>query len=300
MLVLEGHEGAVSALAYSPDGRRLASGGADGLVKLWDPQAGSELLACRSSPIAPVTSLAFSPDGKVLAAGRVVKVAELWETSSGERLRQHVLREPDSCYGGPVLVAFSSDGRRLATACRLHVVEWEGLTDRRLREVTPPASYTPRLMRSVAYSSAGVLAAGDRNIITLWPTAHARDARTINWPEGDVLGLTFSPSGEVLAVARGRDVAFWSFHDEKNHYRRLRVLRHGETVRAIAFTPDGQALLTGGDDWTVRVWDVATGQERNSFNWRIGPVVALAVSPDAMTVAVAGRGRSGILIWDLE
>jgi WD40 repeat protein len=298
MRILEGHQASPSVLAYARDGRMLASGGGDDLVKLWDPLSGRELRTCLFSP-GPVASLAFSSDGRALAAGRNAGTADIVETATGKLLRHHQ-HERDPSSNMPTIVAFSHDGQRLATAYRNQIIEWEGLTDRRLQMRSPAVSYHPHQIRSLAYSPLGRLAAGDWNIVSVWHDAHSSAAQTINWPEGTILALAFSAAEDLFAVARGRDVGLWYYDESHRGYRRRRVLRYGETVRAIAFTPDGQSLLVGGDDWTVHVHDVATGQKRTGFNWRLGPVHALAVAPDGMTAAVSGRDRTGILLWDLE
>jgi WD40 repeat protein len=250
--------------------------------------------------------LTFSPDGQFVAAGRAGGVADLWNANTGTLVHRYALGSPGTLANVPTAVAFSPGGHRFATGCLAEVVEWQTPTDRRLRSLSPPDhnwTSRPRHLHRVAYSPRGKLAAGATNIVSVWLDLHRKNAQTINWPEGAILGLAFSPTAEKLAVARGRDVGLWSFdldEDNPHRHRRERVLRHGETIRAVAFTQDGQTLLAGGDDWTIHVWDVATGQKRNSFNWRIGPILSLAVAPDGMTVAVTGAGRPGILIWDLE
>jgi WD40 repeat protein len=95
-------------------------------------------------------------------------------------------------------------------------------------------------------------------------------------------------------------VALWDLTQVGTALRRSRTFKVGEQVNAVALTPDGRTLLAGGDDWTVHVWDRASGQKRADYNWRLGPVIALATSPDGMTVAVSGRKGPQVLIWDLE
>jgi WD40 repeat protein len=114
-----------------------------------------------------------------------------------------------------------------------------------------------------------------------------------------VRALSFAADGQALAVARARDVGVFRVPGG-GCGRGRRVLRHSEEVRVVSFLPDGRTLLSGGDDWTLHLWDVTTGQERGNFNWRLGPITALAVAPDGMTAAVAGSAREGVLVWDLE
>jgi WD40 repeat protein len=195
-------------------------------------------------------------------------------------------------------VALAPDGQAVALAFRDTVTEWlldSGRPRRSFRRPDPLYPHTARRdLLCLAYAPDGRLAAGEENLVTVW----ARDGthHTVHWPNGPVRAVAFSPDGQTLALARGRGAGTW----DVARRRRRRLLRHAEQVRCLAFTPEGQALLTGGDDWGVHVWDLTTARERSGFNWRLGEVVALAVAPDGMTAAAAGAKKGGILVWDLE
>jgi WD40 repeat protein len=158
-------------------------------------------------------------------------------------------------------------------------------------------------IRSLAYGPGNLLAVGDFNQVRVWPPGKEQVHCELNWPEGEIAALQFWPANPdsgapVLMLARGREVGLWRL--EGNSARRWKTLRHQELVRAALFTADGRRLLTAGDDWTVHIWDTGSWQRQEQFNWRIGPVRALAVAPDGMTAAVVGQNRPGPLIWDLE
>jgi WD40 repeat protein len=310
MIALEGHQDIVTALAYAPDGRLLASGSADGQVKLWEPFSGRELADCLSVGVVAtgVSSLAFSGDGRLLAGGYRGGNVLVWSPASGRILRQHALGSVEVLPWAlpPALVAFHPQEETLGIAYFQSVVEVEPLSDHRRRTRHHPLarrSWPPgpdHYFRCFQYAPDGRLAAGELNLIYLWPANGAGDPLALHWPTGEITALGFSPDGYSLAVARERVVALWDLTALGRRQKRTRTWKHTEPVRAVAFTPDRTTLLSAGDDWTVHVWDLRTGQKRVEYNWRVGPVAALALSPDAMTVAVSGRKGPQVLIWDLE
>jgi WD40 repeat protein len=304
MIVLEGHDSPVTALAYAPGGGLLASGGSDGWVKLWDPLAGREVRTpVRLGPTTAITSLAFSPDGVFLAAGNLGGGVTVWSVARGLILRQHTLGVGETVIGRPALAVFSPDGERLAVGHGRFLSEYEPLSDKRLRTFRRSGQcyVEPHRICSLVYAPDGRLAVGEPHTVTLWGRQEKGNPPVLHWPSGDFTALSFSRDGRLLAAARERGVGLWDVTlQDGATLKRSRGFRHGDVVRAAALTPDGRTLLSGGDDWTVHVWDVATGQKRADFNWRIGGVLALAVAPDGMTVAVSGRKGPEILIWDLE
>lgn len=299
MIELDGHASTVTALAYSPDGLTLASGGLDGRVKLWDPVAGRERLACVPLRGGAVSSVSFSGDGRLVAAG-FPGHALVWSASSGQMLHWHRLSAETDHHPAPAFVAFHPSEERLAIAhARGPLIEVESRGDRRLTsfghpQATDHAWIVPSTWRCLAYAGERV-AAGVTDHVFLFGGAPA----TFHWPNGDFVSLAADASGRWLAGARGRGVALYDL-TRLPDTRRARSFKVGDRVNAVALTPDGEALLAGGDDWTVHVWDVASGHKRAEFNWRVGQVVALAVAPDGMTVAVSGRKGPGVLVWDLE
>ncbi len=301
MLLLEGHNGPVLSLVYSADGATLATGGSDGLVKLWDAATGGERLTCvplESARGRGVTSVALAPGAPFVAAGYAYGAVFLWDVANGRLLRSLSLPFEGDLAGAPAFVAFLPDGA-LAVARGPLTSLWDAASGNRLADLRLPQYFAHHVAGrciSLAAGPNGWVATGLYNHALVWDGPGATGA-DLHWPTGPLAALAFSPDGAHLATARGRSVALWAL---ANRRRVLELRRHEEPVRAVSFTPDGRWLLTAGDDWNVCVWDVCTGERGAAFNWRLGEVRALAVSPDGMTAATAGARRPGVLVWDLE
>ncbi|MEJ7638653.1 MAG: hypothetical protein WKF75_11920 [Singulisphaera sp.] len=147
---LHGHRGTVQGVAFSPDGRRLASGGVDGTVRLWDTATRREVLTLRARPLRAVVGVAFRPDGQHLASGCGDGTARVWDPATGKEIL--TLRGHEGAVTG---VAYSRDGRRLATAGRdgtarmdtttgQELNSFPGQVDRLGAGFSPTASGSPR------------------------------------------------------------------------------------------------------------------------------------------------------------
>jgi hypothetical protein len=279
---------AVFAVAFSPDGKLLGSGSADGTVRLWETATGNEVRQFKGHA-KRIKSVAFSPDGKVLLSGSHDGTVRLWQVSTGKPL--HVLKGHK---GAVEAVAFAPDGTMVASAGRDGFVRlWRPDTGKELRRLAAHR----RPVFCLAFSPDGkLLASGSADrFIRFWDPAAGKELRRVRGP-GWVLGVSFSVDAKLLASG-GLDqmIHLW------NPIRAEGVDQYGGDegeVESVALAADGKMTAAGCGDHKVRLWENETGQVRRLFAGHRGPVHAVALSPDGLTLASGGEDAA-LFIWDV-
>jgi eukaryotic-like serine/threonine-protein kinase len=281
----------VNAVAFSPDGERLASAGGDGTVKIWNSRTG-DVVQTFNAHVDAVASVVFHPDGKHLASRGADRKVKVWDlTATG----QAVFSEPCDAlrkFGTAYTVAFSTDGRQLAAGTEGVVKVWDWKNRQLLHSL--PGDRVHAI--PVAFSGDGRLATGAfREGVKLWDLETGILLRTVPAHREPVSAVAFSPDGEWLASASFDRTVKLSNSKTGEILHSLDL--HTGNVECVAFSPDGRRLASGGEDKTVRVWDATTGREVLGLRGHTDRCGCVAFSPDGRRLASAS-GDGTIRLWD--
>ncbi|MBW4548330.1 MAG: WD40 repeat domain-containing protein [Symplocastrum torsivum CPER-KK1] len=282
------HQGSAASVAFSPDGKIIATAAADGNVRL--SELNGKLIATLRDHQAAVTSVAFSPDGQILATASADKTVKLW-TREGKliaTLRGHT----DTVTS----VAFSPDGKIIATASADGTVKlWNTATGKEIATLKGHSN----AVTSVAFSPDGkiIATASADGIVKLWNTTTGKEIKTLNGATDSVTTVAVSPDGKTIASGSAdKTVKLWNTTTGKEIKT---LVGHTDFVTAVAFSPDGKYIASASLDGTIRLWNLLSGTFVRTFYNSRGAVTAVAFSPDGKTIV--SSSRDGISrLWNLQ
>jgi dipeptidyl aminopeptidase/acylaminoacyl peptidase len=279
-------EGAwITAVAFSPDGQRIAFARDDGAVSIRKAAGGEELFSF-GWPQKQAGAMAFSPDGGRLAIVSTGKEISLWDTATGQLVKE-------AAAGVPLAdIAFSPDGGRLIAPGqdgKLHLFDAATLAG------TGAIAATDALITSAAFSPDGKRIAGvslDRTA-RVWDAATGEETARFSH-EAYLKAARFSADGARLATA-GRD-GVTSVFDLARNALIVRFAAGGEDLNDIAFSADGSRLATASTDDTIGLWDAATGASIATLKGHAADVASVRFGGDNITVFSTGRDATG-RVW---
>ena len=280
LLTLGGSAG-IETVEYSRDGRRLLASQFDGAARVWDSATGHELVAAWAGG----GGAAFAPDGRHFANGGWPAV---WDVRSGRSLRDMALPHTDSSWTSNI--AYSKNGSLIAgglgntTPNSGTVAVWDAGSGRRTATLGEPQGKYDAV-RQVAFSSNTVLLAGitEAGQLHVWRLADGHELLSHKVVNGGGNGVSFSPDNRLVAASGSTGVSIWNIADDS----RVARLPGAANVQAVRFSPDGTLLATGGQDQTVRIWDLSTNRTILTLTGHTGTVNSVAFSPDGTRVASA-------------
>jgi WD40 repeat protein/beta-lactamase regulating signal transducer with metallopeptidase domain len=276
----------VSAVACSPDGKTLAVGGTEPIIKLMDTTTGSvkHLLEGHTDE---VRRLAFSPDGQTLASAGFDGNVILWDVQTGKirhTLKGHV--------NWVFSVAFSRDGTMLASSGYDRTIRlWDPKTGKSLDVIKQSRSG----VQALAFSPDGSKLAfgGADKTVKVWSLKERAVTTTLRGHTDAIRAVAFSPDGRFLASgAEDNKMRLWDLASGKE----VGTHQFGGTVRDVAFSPRGASLAVASEDRSIRIVDPVTAVQRSALNAHSDAATAIAYSPDAQTL-YTGSADQSIRAW---
>ncbi len=240
-----GHAGGVEAVAWSPDGKRIASGSVDNTVQVWDAADGGHVYTYRGHS-SSVLAVAWSPDGKRIASGSGDKTVQIWDAADGGHVYTY-RGHPSSV----LAVAWSPDGKRIASASLDKTVQvWDAANGGHVFTFRGHAD----IVLAVAWSPDGkhIASGSDDTTVQVWDAVNGSHVFTFRGHAGFVHAVAWSPDGKHIASSSDdKTVQVW---DAINGSHVFTFRGHADIVLAVAWSSDGKRIASASTDSTVQVW----------------------------------------------
>ncbi|MDZ8104668.1 MAG: WD40 repeat domain-containing protein [Nostoc sp. DedQUE12a] len=286
---LRGHEQEVNCLAFSPDGKFIASGSSDSTICLWNI-IGNPTAQFLLGHEQEVNCLAFSPDGKFIVSGSIDGILCLWD------LQGNLISQPWQAHEeGIIAVAFSSNSDSIVS------VGFDGtvcLWDLQANAITQPWRGHKEGIISVAFSPNGdcIVSVGFDGMVCLWDLQGNAITQPWHKHEAKIICVAFSPDSKfIISGSSDSTVRLWDIQGNPigQPWR-----GHEGRVNSVAFSPDGKFIVSGSCDRTIRLWDIDGNPITQPWRGHEGQVNSLAFSPNSKLI-ISG-GDKTVRLWELD
>ncbi|KAG8914109.1 hypothetical protein FRC02_005111, partial [Tulasnella sp. 418] len=308
LFTLTSHSAPITAVAYSPDGETIATGGDDNRVIIWDSRTGAQIHILEGHS-ARVWAVAFSSNDRLLASGSADGSVRIWNSATGILIHT-LIHHSDAVRA----VCFSPLGHMIASGSYdKTIILWDSGTGSFIRMLSGHSSivlsitFSPDGAQIVSSSSdsitfspdgAQIVCSSSDPSIIIWDTETGTVISRLQRSESGytVYSLAFSPDGTQLASTCDGDAILWNY-ESRTISRKL----EGSTgdLGCVAFSPDGRFILVGCGSGQVVTWDTTTGCQIGTFSGHTGSVASVAVSPDGSRV-VTGSYDDTVSVWDMS
>ena len=295
LLTLKGSSGNIHSVAFSPDGARIATGGTDGTVRVWEAATGHcrHVLRCFPEHVMgdSVDKVVFSPNGSRLLAASVWHGVKLWDTAMGVELKALRVGANND------FAAFSPDGTRILTTNQQGALVRDIVTGRNLLFIKGPMFRGGLYRCRATFSPDGrrFVTAGQDQTTRVWDAATGKALLTIR---GNIshqeAAVAFSPDGRHIVTGMdNHTVQIW---DARTGKAEGTLTGHTGEVSDIAFSPDGKRIATGGADGQAKIWDRQTARCLITLKGHSGDVSSVAFSRDGKCLITCGD--KAVKVWD--
>ncbi len=307
---LTGHAKQVSCIAYSPDGKTIATGSKDGTIRLWDATTGNHKTTLASNKES-VNTVTFSPDGKTIVSGTGNGDVQLWDIRTG-KLKTTLTGHTESVKS----IAYAPDGKTIASVSRDKTVRlWDAATGKTKSILTGYMN-----LKTAAYSPDGntIVTGNHDGKVQVWNAQTAKIENTFTGKNyGIIFGVTYSPDGNTIAVVSSYndrvlllDAKTGKHKATLEHFGLIDtiflILQNREyDIYSIAYSPDGNSIVTGGDYYTVEkgtvyLWNARTGKRKRVIFKGPGAVYTVVFSKDGKRIIATGDWQNKTRVWDVK
>lgn len=292
---LHGHADLVYGIAFSPDGKKIASCSGDKTIKIWETDSGKKVFTLKGHE-GQISCIAFSPDGKKMVSGSHDETIKIWETDSGKNMATFASHK-SRVYS----VSFSPDSKKIISGGDDKSIKiWDADSGKNIATLVGHTDSV--LSASISLDGKKIVSgsgAKDKSI-KIWATGSGKNIATLKGHREAIISVSFSSDGKKIASAsHDATIRIWDVRTKKM----LQVLEgHTAKVSSCVFTPDGQILASKSDDNTVWLWrtdfwqTIAIVDEPDIGYW----APEMAFHPSKPILAAHGKKNSVIKLWELD